>query len=131
MKKVITIILKILLLIVSILVITFFFTSAGLIKDCSVYLEDKIINVFVSADMKKMVNFSDDHTGIFNDTESSKIINFEWEYNSGTAICSYEEIESQTSDQEEIVKNYNLTFSFIEEKIIYLRQYNLLLGLYE
>ncbi len=130
MKKAISIIIKILFLIVSILVITFFFTSASLIKDCSTYPEDKIVNVFISADNKKIVNFSDDHTGIFNDNEASKTINFNWEYNSGTAIAVYQEIDSQTSDQE-IVKEYTLTFSFIEEKIIYLRQYNLLLGLYE
>ena len=123
-KNVLKVMFKILLLIVSILILTLFINSCSMIKKGSKVSEENLINYFITEDNNYSVKFRENKTGIFTDFNKNNLIRFDWKYDSGTALCSYYE-----NQNEEKIKE--LVFNFIDQKILYLRNYNLILVLYE
>lgn len=123
-KNVLKVMFKILLLIVSILTLTLFINSCSMIKKGSKVSEENLINYFITEDNNYSVKFRENKTGIFTDFKKNNLIRFDWKYDSGTALCSYYE-----NQNEEKIKE--LVFNFIDQKILYLRNYNLILVLYE
>ncbi len=123
-KNVLKVMFKILLLIVSILTLTLFINSCSMIKKGSKVSEENLINYFITEDNNYSVEFRENKTGIFTDFNKNNLIRFDWKYDSGTALCSYYE-----NQNEEKIKE--LVFNFIDQKILYLRNYNLILVLYE
>ena len=123
-KNVLKVMLKILLLIVSILTLTLFINSCSMIKKGSKVSEENLINYFITEDNNYSVKFRENKTGIFTDFNKNNLIRFDWKYDSGTALCSYYE-----NQNEEKIKE--LVFNFIDQKILYLRNYNLILVQYE
>ena len=123
-KNVLKVMLKILLLIVSILTLNLFINSCSMIKKGSKVSEENLINYFITEDNNYSVKFRENKTGIFTDFNKNNLIRFDWKYDSGTALCSYYE-----NQNEEKIKE--LVFNFIDQKILYLRNYNLILVQYE
>lgn len=123
-KNVLKVMFKILLLIVSILILTLFINSCSMIKKGSKVSEEILINYFITEDNNYSVKFRENKTGIFTDFNKNNLIRFDWKYDSGTALCSYYE-----NQNEEKIKE--LVFNFIDQKILYLRNYNLILVQYE
>ena len=123
-KNVLKVMFKILLLIVSILTLTLFINSCSMIKKGSKVSEENLINYFITEDNNYSVKFRENKTGIFTDFNKNNLIRFDWKYDSGTALCSYYE-----NQNEEKIKE--LVFNFIDQKILYLRNYNLILVQYE
>lgn len=123
-KNVLKVMFKILLLIVSILTLTLFINSCSMIKKGSKVSEENLINYFITEDNNYSVKFRENKTGIFTDFNKNNLIRFDWKYDSGTALCSYYE-----NQNEEKIKA--LVFNFINQKVLYLRNYNLILVLYE
>lgn len=123
-KNALKVMFKILLLIVSILTLTLFINSCSMIKKGSKVSEENLINYFITEDNNYSVKFRENKTGIFTDFKKNNLIRFDWKYDSGTALCSYYE-----NQNEEKIKE--LVFNFIDQKILYLRNYNLILVLYE
>ena len=123
-KNVLKVMFKILLLIVSILTLNLFINSCSMIKKGSKVSEENLINYFITEDNNYSVKFRENKTGIFTDFNKNNLIRFDWKYDSGTALCSYYE-----NQNEEKIKE--LVFNFIDQKILYLRNYNLILVQYE
>lgn len=123
-KNVLKVMFKILLLIISILILTLFINSFSMIKKGSKVSEENLINYFITEDNNYSVKFRENKTGIFTDFKKNNLIRFDWKYDSGTALCSYYE-----NQNEEKIKE--LVFNFIDQKILYLRNYNLILVQYE
>ena len=123
-KNVLKVMLKILLLIVSILTLTLFINSCSMIKKGSKVSEENLINYFITEDNNYSVKFRENKTGIFTDFNKNNLIRFDWKYDSGTALCSYYENQNDNKIKE-------LVFNFIDQKVLYLRNYNLILVLYE
>lgn len=95
-----------------------------MIKKGSKVSEENLINYFITEDNNYSVKFRENKTGIFTDFNKNNLIRFDWKYDSGTALCSY-----YKNQNEEKIKE--LVFNFIDQKILYLRNYNLILVLYE
>ncbi len=95
-----------------------------MIKKGSKVSEENLINYFITEDNNYSVKFRENKTGIFTDFNKNNLIRFDWKYDSGTALCSYYE-----NQNEEKIKE--LVFNFIDQKILYLRNYNLILVQYE
>lgn len=123
-KNVLKVMFKILLLIVSILTLTLFINSCSMIKKGSKVSEENLINYFITEDNNYSVKFRENKTGIFTDFNKNNLIRFDWKYDSGTALCSYYENQNNNKIKE-------LVFNFIDQKVLYLRNYNLILVLYE
>lgn len=123
-KNVLEVMFKILLLIVSILTLTLFINSCSMIKKGSKVSEENLINYFITEDNNYSVKFRENKTGIFTDFNKNNLIRFDWKYDSGTALCSYYENQNDNKIKE-------LVFNFIDQKVLYLRNYNLILVLYE
>ena len=123
-KNVLKVMLKILLLIVSILTLTLFINSCSMIKKGSKVSEENLINYFITEDNNYSVKFRENKTGIFTDFNKNNLIRFDWKYDSGTALCSYYENQNDNKIKE-------LVFNFIDQKVLYLRNYNLILVQYE
>lgn len=123
-KNVLKVMFKILLLIISILILTLFINSCSMIKKGSKVSEENLINYFITEDNNYSVKFRENKTGIFTDFNKNNLIRFDWKYDSGTALCSYYENQNEKKIKE-------LVFNFIDQKILYLRNYNLILVLYE
>lgn len=123
-KNVLKVMFKILLLIISILILTLFINSCSMIKKGSKVSEENLINYFITEDNNYSVKFRENKTDIFTDFNKNNLIRFDWKYDSGTALCSYYE-----NQNEEKIKA--LVFNFINQKVLYLRNYNLILVLYE
>ena len=123
-KNVLKVMFKILLLIISILILTLFINSCSMIKKGSKVSEENLINYFITEDNNYSVKFRENKTGIFTDFNKNNLIRFDWKYDSGTALCSYFENQNDNKIKE-------LVFNFIDQKILYLRNYNLILVQYE
>lgn len=123
-KNALKVMFKILLLIVSILTLTLFINSCSMIKKGSKVSEENLINYFITEDNNYSVKFRENKTGIFTDFKKNNLIRFDWKYNSGTALCSYYKNQNDNKIKE-------LVFNFIDQKILYLRNYNLILVQYE
>ena len=123
-KNVLKVMFKILLLIISILILTLFINSCSMIKKGSKVSEENLINYFITEDNNYSVKFRENKTGIFTDFNKNNLIRFDWKYDSGTALCSYYENQNDNKIKE-------LVFNFIDQKVLYLRNYNLILVQYE
>lgn len=95
-----------------------------MIKKGSKVSEENLINYFITEDNNYSVKFRENKTGIFTDFKKNNLIRFDWKYDSGTALCSYYENQNDNKIKE-------LVFNFIDQKILYLRNYNLILVQYE
>ena len=108
-------ILKIVLLIITILIGSLFVNSCSLLNS---YPNDfNVVNKkYISEDNNYVVTFKET-TGILKNKETKISIDFDYYYDSGIIVGSYEHIVE--SDDGIKIENKELVFSYIEEEIIY------------
>lgn len=80
---------------------------------------------YLSENEAYLLTFNEDDGELLEYASGNEII-FNYEYSSGIAICKYKESYFDEKKQETIIKDKKLTFVFMKEEMLYLRQKNLL-----
>ena len=80
---------------------------------------------YLSENEAYLLTFNEDDGELLEYASGNEII-FNYEYSSGITICKYQESYFDEKKQETIIKDKKLTFVFMKEEMLYLRQKNLL-----
>lgn len=119
-------IIKISVGLVIVLVSSMFINSCSMIKkESPTPIESIQHQKYLSENEAYLLTFNEDDGELLEYASGNEII-FNYEYSSGIAICKYQESYFDEKKQETIIKDKKLTFVFMKEEMLYLRQKNLL-----
>ena len=126
MTKKVRNIIKISVGLVVVLVSSMFINSCSMIKkESPTPIEEIQHQKYLSENESYLLTFNEDDGELLEYASGNEII-FNYEYSSGIAICKYKESYFDEKKQETIIKDKKLTFVFMKEEMLYLRQKNLL-----
>ena len=126
MTKKVRNIIKISVGLVVVLVSSMFINSCSMIKkESPTPIEEIQHQKYLSENEAYLLIFNEDDGELLEYASGNEII-FNYEYSSGIAICKYQESYFDEKKQETIIKDKKLTFVFMKEEMLYLRQKNLL-----
>lgn len=119
-------IIKISVGLVVVLVSSMFINSCSMIKkESPTPIEEIQHQKYLSENEAYLLMFNEDDGELLEYASGNEIV-FNYEYSSGIAICKYQESYFDEKKQETIIKDKKLTFVFMKEEMLYLRQKNLL-----
>lgn len=126
MTKKVRNIIKISVGLVVVLVSSMFINSCSMIKkESPTPIEAIQHQKYLSENEAYLLTFNEDDGELLEYASGNEII-FNYEYSSGITICKYQESYFDEKKQETIIKDKKLTFVFMKEEMLYLRQKNLL-----